>query len=365
MTSTWIDCCFIRGGTSKGIFFSASALPKEWDAAFCSAMGSPDPYERQLNGMGGGISSLSKVMVVDSTSRKGFDLEYTFGQVDVTSATVDYAGNCGNLSAGVVPFALESGLITAPDGPAEFRLFNTNTGKTVVVRLNVENGRARTTGDTVLSGVAGTGDAIELAYPNPAGSRTAGLLPTGNCVDTIAGIEATLIDATLPLVIVRAADVGLLGTESPTEIDALTQTLTQLEDIRRAGAVAMGMCETPGEAPAVVPKIALVAPAAESTLLDGTTMSADDVNFMVRVISMGKCHKASPATGAMCLAAAAAVPGTLVSELVDTAGDINIGTPSGFVTAAASYADGHLEETSLMRTARVLMRGQVAVEIEE
>lgn len=364
MTSTWIDCCFIRGGTSKGLFFRADALPAEWDAAFCTALGSPDPYERQLNGMGGGISSLSKVMVVDATEREGFDLEYTFGQVDVTTATVDYAGNCGNLSAGVVPFALEAGLITAEDGPREFRLYNTNTTKTVVVRLNVEGGRAKTSGDVVLTGVAGSGDPVELAYPNPAGSRTAGLLPTGNAVDTVDGIAATLIDATLPLVIINAADVGLDGTKSPTDIDSRTETMARLEKLRRAGAVAMGMCETPEDAPAVVPKIAMVGPAQDSTLLDGSTLPAEAVDFMVRVISMGKCHKASPATGAMCLAAAAAVPDSLVSGLVEGSGEVSIGTPSGFVTAAARYADGTLDETSLMRTARLLMRGQVMVDQE-
>ena len=214
-----INACFIRGGTSKGLFFNAADLPTDdavRDAALCHVMGSPDPHARQLNGMGGGISSLSKVMLVSASTRVGFDVDYTFGQVEVGIDHIDYSGNCGNLSSGVIPFALEAGIISSADGQQEFKMFNTNTSKTVTVTLEVVNGHAATAGDVELPGVAGTGSPIQLSYPSPAGSRTAGLLPTGSATTVLdddgSAITVSLVDSTLPVVIVRAADIGLSGT---------------------------------------------------------------------------------------------------------------------------------------------------------
>ena len=361
----WINACFIRGGTSKGLFFNAADLPADEavrDAALCTFMGSPDPHGRQLNGMGGGISSLSKVMLVAASMREEFDLEYTFGQVEVAAAQIDYSGNCGNLSSGVVPFALEAGIVHAADGPQEFSLFNTNTGKTVKVNLEVVNGRAATVGDVELPGVAGTGSAITLSYPNPAGSRTAGLLPTGAPTTTFdddgRAITVSLVDSTLPVVIVRAHDVGLSGTELPADIDSNKPVMALLERLRQAGAQAMGF----STCPEVVPKIAVVAPPQNSTILDGSELAADSVDIMVRMISMGKAHLAVPGTGAMCLAAAAAVPGTVVSEITGERTTVRLGTPSGAVIAAAHYEEKELTSTSLIRTARILMRGQVPLD---
>lgn len=358
----WINACFVRGGTSKGLFFNAADLPSdqdERDAALCIFMGSPDPHGRQLNGMGGGISSLSKVMLVSASTRVGYDLEYTFGQVEVDVGRIDYSGNCGNLSSGVVPFALEAGILDCPDGTHEFTMFNTNTSKTVKSTLDIVNGRAATTGDVELPGVSGTGSAITLSYPQPAGSRTSGLLPTGSATDILNGdgtaITVSLVDSTLPVVIVRAEDVGLSGTELPGEIDANKPVKLLLERLRQAGAAAMGF----QKCPEVVPKIAVIAPPQDSTTLDGTDLNSDAVDIMVRMISMGKAHLAVPGTGAMCLAAAAATAGTLVADITGTRNKVRLGTPSGAVIAAADYQDGKLVSTSLIRTARVLMRGQV------
>jgi 2-methylaconitate cis-trans-isomerase PrpF len=383
----WIDATFVRGGTSKGLFFSESALPSlnsdgdmaEWDTIFCQAMGSPDPFGRQLDGMGGGISSLSKIVVVAASARDGVDLDYTFGQVSVTEATVDYSGNCGNLSSGVVPFALSEGLISAADGRHVFRLFNTNTQKLVDVGLGVVDGQADVTGDLVLPGVSGTGAPLELIYPDPAGSRTAGLLPTGRPSESItaggAMVEVSIVDATLPVVIVPVAAVGLKGTESPEEIDANSHAMGMLAELRRNAAVRMGLCESPAEAPEVVPKVAVVTAPSPTRLLDGTTLAAEEADLPVRMISMGQTHKAVPGTGAMCLAAAAQIPDTIINRIIgrsrpgsdtgdedkEVGPEVRLATPSGVVTAGAVFDGDTVTATSLFRTARVLMRGQVAV----
>lgn len=385
----WIDAAFVRGGTSKGLYFRANALPEldsvptpgsdaatsAWDAIFCSALGSPDAFGRQLDGMGGGISSLSKVMVVSASTRAGVDLDYTFGQVDVAEAVVDYSGNCGNLSSGVVPFALLAEIISADDGWHVFRLFNTNTGKLVDVSLSVVDGQAAVAGDFELTGVSGTGAPIELIYPDPAGSRTSGLLPTGVPSESIdvdgRMFDVSMVDAALPVVIVPATAISLNGDESPEAIDANRPSFLIIEELRRKAAVRMGLCETPENAPQVVPKVAIVTSQCPTTLLDGTTLAATDSDIVVRMVAMGQTHKAVPGTGAMCLAAAAQIPGTIVNGIINrsdhsTVGpEVRLGTPSGTVTAAAVWDEEEktMTATSLFRTARVLMTGQVAVTV--
>lgn len=379
----WIDAAFVRGGTSKGLFFRDEALPApgpdggtaERDAIFCSALGSPDAFGRQLDGMGGGISSLSKVMVVSASKRSGVDLDYTFAQVDIAEAVVDYSGNCGNLSSGVVPFALAAEVITAVDGWHVFRLFNANTGKLVDVGLTVTDGQAAVDGDFELPGVSGTGAPIELIYPDPSGSRTSGLLPTGVTSESIdvSGrmFDVSMVDATLPVVIVPSSAIGLNGDESPEAIDANRPSMLMLDELRRKAAVRMGLCESPEDAPQVVPKVAIVTSQTPTRLLDGTKLGAQDSDVVVRMISMGQAHRAVPGTGAMCLAAAAVTPGTIVhtiiarSENPRVGPETRLGTPSGVVTAAAVWDEESslVTATSLFRTARVLMRGQVAVEI--
>lgn len=385
----WIDAAFVRGGTSKGLYFRADALPaldtgslpevetdtSEWDEIFCSAMGSPDAFGRQLNGMGGGISSLSKVIVVAVSKREGVDLEYTFGQVDVAEAVVDYSGNCGNLSSGVVPFALLTGIVSAVDGWHVFRLFNTNTSKFVDVGLTVIGGQAAVAGGVELPGVSGTGAPIELIYPDPAGSRTSGLLPTGKTSESIdvagAMFDVSMVDATLPVVIVPAAAIGLNGDESPETIDANRPVTLMIEELRRKAAVRMGLCATPETAPQVVPKVAIVTSQTPTRLLDGSTLPGAESDVVVRMISMGQTHKVVPGTGAMCLAATALIPGTIINRIIarsehsTTGPEIRLGTPSGVVTAAAVWDEEQstVTATSLFRTARVLMRGQAAIEV--
>lgn len=422
-TTEWIDAVFVRGGTSKGVFFTDAQLPLRLpgehpadrasgaqnasgtdtdtdtdadlarrDAVLCGALGSPDPFGRQLDGMGGGVSSLSKAMIVGRSERPGIDLDYTFAQVPVDGPVVDYSGNCGNLSSGVVPFALAAGLVARADGPQQFSLFNINTGKSVDVRLTVVGGQAAVRGELELPGVAGSGSAIDLVYPTPGGSRTAGSLPTGQPSDTIEvdgrSIRVSIVDAAIPLAIVDAAAFGLTGAELPSEIDAHTEEMGLLERVRRAAAVRAGLCGTEAEAPLAVPKVVLIGPAAEATLLDGTTQPADAADLLARTLSMGRAHGAVPGTGAMCLAAAALIPGTVVADAIAadavksetlraSAGNagssrsdvLRIGTASGVVTASAKlgeYAEASkgygptIAETALARTARLLMRGQVA-----
>ncbi|PJJ45382.1 hypothetical protein ATK23_2653 [Glutamicibacter mysorens] len=365
----WIEAAFVRGGTSKGLFFAEDWLPEGREArdrVFAAALGSPDRFCRQLDGMGGGSSSLSKVMVVSRSRREGVDLDYTFGQVAVDTGVTDYAGNCGNLSSGVVPFALEAGLLQTTDGQQHFTLFNTNTNKIVQVSLPVIQGSAAVAGELSLPGVHGTGAPIKLGYPDPSGSRSAGLLPTGNPVDLlqVEGQEypVSLVDAALPTVVIEAARLGLDGTELPEDIDADKPVMALLEKIRRAGAAAMGLCATAEEAAQVMPKIVLAAAPAPATLLDGSLSPAEDCDLLVRVISMGQTHKAVPGTGAMCLAAAAQIPVSIAATLAGPRNSdvIRLGTPSGAVSAAAHFNDaGQLEHTSLLRTARILMKGFV------
>lgn len=372
--TAWLDATFMRGGTSKGLFFDERELPAPGpgrDRIFTSALGSPDPFGRQLDGMGGGISSLSKVVTVVASDRPGADVDYTFGQVAVGQSVVDYSGNCGNLAAAVVPFALLTGILKAEvDGPARVMAYNTNTGKLIAVQIHVSNGVAETSGDFVLPGVAGSGSPIELQYLNPGGSRTGTVLPTGNVVDVLdvgdRTIEVSLIDAATPMVFVAATDIGLTGAEMPDELDSDAEVMSRLDRIRRAGAVAMDLCTAPEFAPRAVPKVAIVAPPAVTTLLDGALVQEQDCDVLARVVSMEAFHRAIPGTSALCVATAANIAGTVVERCAAASGtELRIATPSGVVTCAAEVSIENgvplVAAASLFRTARPLMRGQVAI----
>lgn len=366
MVQQWIPAVFMRGGTSKGLFFHARDLPAEQEAVFLSAMGSPDPYGRQLDGMGGGISSLSKVVVVAPTEHPEAGIEYTFGQVDVRGSVVDYSSNCGNLSAAVGPFAVNEGLVTVEDGPVTLRIHNTNTNKLVHASFQVHDGLAAVDGSLSIPGVAGAGSPIELKYLEPGGSRTGQLLPTGSAdeeIKTSSGrFRVSMVDAANPMVFVAAPDVGLRGTESPDEIEAQEEVMTRLDDIRRTAAVAMGLCETPSAAPLAVPKVAAVAPPATYETLNGDLVPEHATDLLVRVVSMGQLHRALPGTAALCCAVACRIPGSLLNELApNLTEDVRLGSPSGPVAAAAEVTDQHAHSASLYRTARPLMRGSVAV----
>ena len=372
MSQIALPAVFMRGGTSKGLFFHRRDLPaerSEWDALFLAALGSPDPHGRQLDGMGGGISSLSKVVVVSPSTRPGVDVDYLFGQVAVDRALVDYGSNCGNLSAAVGPFAVDEGLVRAADGEAALALHNCNLDQTIEARFQVANGRAVVDGETVLDGVAGSGAPIRLSFLEPGGAVTGRLLPTGHARDVLnvpgeGPIEATLIDASTALVIVRADALGLTGVELPDEIEADSVLAARLEAIRRASATAMGLApETVS-----VPKVAFVAPPADAPTLSSTRLAAVSVDLTARAISMGRPHRALPLTAALALAAAARIPGTLAAEAArpGTADEnpIRLGHPSGVAEVAVDLATAdppRIARLTVTRTARRLMEGRVLV----
>lgn len=368
---------FMRGGTSRAIVFHEKDLPEdraERDAIFLKALGSPDPNGRQLDGLGGGISSLSKIAVVAPSARADADVDFTFAQVGVTDETVDYVGTCGNISSAVGPFAVDEGLVRADEGTATVRIFNTNTGKTYHARFPVEEGAAGVNGEYELPGVSGVGAQITLEFMDPGGAATGKLLPSGNAVDTfeiegVGAIEASMVDATNPMVFVRAKDLGLTGGEGPGLIDAQVEVMVNLEQIRAEAAVRMGLARDRREASEsvqAVPKVVLVAPPLEYMDLKGEVVAAEDCDVAARIVSMGKTHRAFALTGAMCLAVAARIPGTIVNEAARSGdGDIRLGHPSGVQTINAVVAetpDGPVAEKVIVyRTARRLMEGMVCV----
>lgn len=346
----------MRGGTSKALVFLGEDLPAPGsarDRIFLAALGSPDPYGRQLDGMGGGISSLSKVAVVAPSRQPGHEVDYTFGQVEVSRAAVDYRGNCGNISSAIGPYAVDEGLAAAAGGQAAVRIFNTNTGKTIVSRFPVEAGEAVAAGDFELAGVPGTGARITLEFLDPGGAVTGSLLPTGRARDLIEGVEASLVDATNPMVFVRAADLGVSRLDSPEQIDADPELGARLERIRSTASEAMGLAEPS----AAVPKIALVAPPEDQ-----------DADLRAAVISMGRCHRAFALTGAMCLAVAAHVPGSLVAEAcrpLAPGADVRLRHPAGVLPLAATVEQGpdgpRADRVVVYRTARRLMEGWIRI----
>ena len=369
---------FMRGGTSRAIVFHEKDLPEdqaERDAIFLKALGSPDPNGRQLDGLGGGISSLSKIAVVAPSARMDADVDFTFAQVGVSDETVDYVGTCGNISSAVGPFAVDEGLVGADEnGTATVRVYNTNTGKTYHARFPVEDGAAGVSGSFELPGVSGTGAQITLEFMDPGGAATGSLLPSGNAVDTfeiegVGSVEVSMVDATNPMVFLRAADIGLTGGEGPGLIDSRVEVMVNLEQIRAEAAVRMGLARDRREASEsvqAVPKVVLVAPPVEYIDLKGEIITADACDIAARIISMGKTHRAFALTGAMCLAVAARIPGTVVYEAARSGtGDIRLGHPSGVQTINAVVSNTpegpKAEKVIVYRTARRLMEGMVCV----
>ena len=372
---------FMRGGTSKALVFRAEDLPADrsaWDLIFLAAMGSPDPNGRQLDGMGGGISSLSKVCVVGPPSRGDADVDYTFAQIAVDRAEVDYAGNYGNMSSAIGPFALDEGLMPAPaEGDAVVRIHNTNTGKIIMARFPVEDGRAAPAGELAIDGVAGTAVPIRLDFADPGGAKTGRLLPTGNAADMLdvpglGRVRVSLIDAANPSVLAAAADLGMAGTEAPAEIERDRGLMDRLEMLRRAAAVRMGLAPDLEAATRVVsiPKVGILSAPVDTAVLSGATLAAGDVDIVARMISVGQPHRAVPLTGALCLAVACRVPGSVAHELVrrgasggGPADPVRIGHPSGSILVAAEVVPGgdgyRVPFATVFRTARRLFQGEV------
>jgi 2-methylaconitate isomerase len=371
-----IKATFMRGGTSKALVFHASDLPADrtkWPDLFRAAIGANDPNGRQLDGMGGGISSLSKVCVVAPSARGDADIDYTFFQLSPTNNSVDESANCGNMSSAMGPFAVDEGLVDVAGTEPAVRIFNTNTSKIIVSRFALDEGQAAIDGDLALPGVAGTGAAVKLDFLAPGGARTGKLLPTGNTVDVLtlpdgSTIEASCVDAANPCAFVRAVDVGMTAAESPLVLDNDAALLAKLESVRQAASVAMGIAKDLDEAARIpsVPKIAFVAPPTDSVTLDGKTMAAGEVDLLVRMISVGQPHRAVPLTGALCTAVAAKIEGTIVHGVTRAGDAVRVGQPSGTTVVDADVrrlADGswHAEGASVFRTQRRLMDGFVYV----
>jgi 2-methylaconitate cis-trans-isomerase PrpF len=371
-----IPAVFMRGGTSKALVFHARDLPADrsaWPDLFRSAIGGNDPNGRQLDGMGGGISSLSKVCVIAPSARDDADIDYTFFQVSPTAEAVDDSSNCGNMSSAMAPFAVDEGIVTVEGDQAAIRIYNTNTKKIIVSRFALDEGQAAVEGGFALPGVAGTGAPVKLDFLSPGGARTGKLLPTGSVTDTLtladgSTIEASMVDAANPCVFVRASDLGQTGTESPMAMDNDTGLLAKLEAVRQAASVAMGITpdlDAAANVPAA-PKVAYVAAPADSQTLDGKTMTADEVDLLARMISVGAPHRAIPLTGALCTSVAAKIEGTIVHEVTRAGDAVRVGQPSGTTVVDASVSrqpDGswHAEAASVFRTQRRLMDGYVYV----
>jgi 2-methylaconitate cis-trans-isomerase PrpF len=369
-----IPAVFIRGGTSKGIFFHEKDLPgdlAERDRIILHALGSPDPYQRQLNGMGGGLSSLSKAVFVAPSERPDADVDYTFAQVSVDRPVVDYSGTCGNLSAAVGAFAVDEGLVEAPDGEACVRVYMTNTGKIYEARFPVKDGVAVEEGDFVMPGVGGSGAKITLDYLDPGGAVTGALMPTDRVCDHIeveglGRLEVSLVDATNAVVFVDAADMGYQATQRPEALDADPDFMSRMDEIRRKGAVLMGMANRPEDAPLSAPKVGIVGPPAAFTALDGTEYGPNDMDLSFRVISMENVHRAVPGTNGMCIAAAARIEGTIPHRLARNHAPIRIGNPSGVLPVDADVTRENggrwsVRAITVYRTQRRLMEGSVLV----
>ena len=359
---------FVRGGTSNGLVVDAAALPinnLEWTTILAPAMGSPDPFGRQLDGMGSGISSTSKICVISRSERCDADVDFTFVQVGVKDGILDQAGNCGNMSSVVGPVAFDLGwckdAAAVRAGTATMRIFNTNTSKMINSEFSTfgEPPAFNPDGDYAIDGVSGAGSRITLSFMDPGGAKTGKVLPTGNPIDVLkladgSTVRASLVDVGNPGVFVRVDDVGLenFADTSPASIEGDSELCAKLEAIRQDGAARMGLDPTVES----VPKIVLLFPELPS--------SDDQVDLKCQAMSMGQPHKAVPLTLALCLGAAARIPGTLAAQLASKKtwlreGIITIGHPSGRVDVGVRIVDGRIVAAQLYRTARVLMKGQV------
>lgn len=377
MLQVRIPAVFMRGGTSKAVIFHHRDLPADVaarDAIFLDVIGSPDANGRQLDGMGGGVSSLSKVYIVGPPTRPGADVDYTFAQISITAATVDYSLNCGNMSSAIGPFAVEEGLVAAPaEGDARVRIHNTNTGKIIVAHFPVWDGQVRVDGDLSIDGVSGTGAPIRLDFEQPGGAGTGRLLPAGLAMTVleVAGlgtVEASMVDAANPCVFVAASSVGKIGLELPDVLELDRETLGRLEAIRQAASVAMGITGSLPAAPALkgIPFVAMVTGPAAARTLSGREVAAGEVDLIVRMMSSGQPHRAVPITGGLCLAVASRIPGSIPATLVRAgAATLRIGHPSGVTVVDADVVSGpfgpEARAATVYRTARRLFEGHVRV----
>ncbi|MEW8222683.1 MAG: 2-methylaconitate cis-trans isomerase PrpF [Candidatus Thiodiazotropha taylori] len=379
-----IPATYMRGGTSKGVFFNLSDLPEAaqkpgepLDQLLLRVIGSPDPYGKQTDGMGGATSSTSKTVILAKSDQPDHDVDYLFGQVAIDKAFVDWSGNCGNLTAAVGSFAIASGLVAperVPDnGVAVVRIWQKNIEKTIVAHVPITNGEVQETGDFELDGVTFPAAEVKIEFMSPVDPSEA-MFPTGNLVDDlevpgIGTFRATMINAGIPTIFLNADEIGYTGTELQEAINGDPAALERFETIRAHGAIRMGLISDMAEAAARqhTPKVAFVAPAASYTASSGKAVAAEEIDLNVRALSMGKLHHAMMGTAAVAIGTAAAIPGTLVN-LAAGGGDreaVTFGHPSGTlkVGAAASQQDGNwiVEKVVMSRSARILMEGAVRI----
>ena len=384
-----VPATYIRGGTSKGVFFKLTDLPESAQVAgeardklLMRIIGSPDPYSKQIDGMGGATSSTSKTVILSKSTHPDHDVDYLFGQVSIDTAFVDWSGNCGNLSAAVGSFAISSGLVDATripeNGTCTVRIWQANIGKTIIAHVPITNGQVQETGDFELDGVTFPAAEVQLEFLDPAdegeGDGGGAMFPTGNLVDdlevpNIGTFKATIINAGIPTIFINAADIGYTGTELQDAINNDTAALEKFETIRAYGAVKMGLIKDISEAAKRqhTPKVAFVAPPTDYVSSSGKAVKATDIDLLVRALSMGKLHHAMMGTAAVAIGTAAAVTGTLVN-IAAGGGEksaVRFGHPSGTlrVGAEAKLVNGQWTVTKaiMSRSARTLMSGWVHV----
>ncbi len=367
----------LRGGTSKGVYILETDLPAdkaEWEPLLLRLMGSPD--KKQIDGLGGSQSVTSKVAIVKKSDRPDADVDYTFAQVSVDKPLVSYKGNCGNISSGVGPFAIEKGLVEPREGLTSVRIYNTNTDKIIEADVHTADGCVEYDGDFAIAGVPGTAAPVKLKFVDPAGTLGRGLLPTGNAVDVLevpgfGPVEVSIVDAANPLVFARAKDLGLTGTELPDELNADAAKLDLLEKVRGLAAVKLGLVDdytrsawvTPG-----IPKMTFVAEPGDYVTPDGKEIRADQIDLLSHMMSMQKTHPSYAMTGAMCTAAAAVVPGSIVRQVLRPGADtqfIRIGHPAGILECGVDYRENGgvpvIDDTFGFRTANLLMEGTAII----
>jgi hypothetical protein len=370
-----VRCAIIRGGTSKGIFFHRSDLPRDEnlrDRVIRRVFGAPDP--REIDGLGGADALTSKVAIIGPSTREDCDVDYLFGQVNLVEPMIDYKSNCGNISSAVGPYAIDEGLVDAVEPITKVRIHQVNTGKVIVAEVPVKDNRCEVEGNHAIAGCPGTGAKIVLDWADSAGSITGKLLPTGNVTDTLqvegeGDIEISLVDAAIPTVFIRAEALGLKGGETPQEIDGDVELLERIEKIRSFAAEKMGLCDDWKDATKTVPYSPFFAICASPLTYNNWTtdevVNEDSVDLVVRLLFMQKMHKTYPVTGTICTVAASMIPGTIANQLarpgIREKGELRIGHPAGIITPEGKVDFENekyvLKRATVDRTARCLMQG--------
>ncbi|MFZ7822189.1 MULTISPECIES: 2-methylaconitate cis-trans isomerase PrpF family protein [Priestia] len=362
---TRIPVTVMRGGTSKGVFINHEEMPvnkSDWEPFLLDIMGSPD--QRQIDGLGGANSLTSKIAIIKKSDLEEADVDYTFAQVSISESLVDFKGNCGNISSAVGPYAIEQGLVQAVEPVTKVRIYNTNTKKVIVAEVEVENGKVKTEGSCMIPGVPGTGSPIYLSFENGEGAVTGKLLPTGNAIDllqtSIGPVKASIVDVGNPLVFVKAADIGLTGTELPHEYTE--KQLKLFEEIRSIAAEKSGLAprDKATKLSPAVPKMTIIAPPMDHRDGTGREKAASQMDVLIRMMSMQKPHQTLAITGAICTTAAIYTKGTLLSEMVQLKGDtVRLAHPMGIMETSVDAKDGQVKGIKVVRTARLIFEGFV------